>query len=82
MLDIVFRIRVSKKVNLPPLPQEYSPDLQAEAMPMSMARKETETERRMVVMRSDTGRFVCEIEVMCLADWRGDDGLGIQIWAR
>lgn len=51
MLDIVFRIGVSKKANLPPLPQEYSPDSQAEAMPTSMARKETETERRMVVVR-------------------------------
>lgn len=49
MLDIVFRIDISKKKNLPPLPQEYSPDLQAEAMPTSMTRKETETERRMVV---------------------------------
>ena len=51
MLHFVFRMDISKTINLPPLPQEYSPDLQAEAMPTSMARKETETERRMVVVR-------------------------------
>lgn len=49
MLHFVFRMDISKTINLPPLPQEYSPDLQAEAMPTSMARKEMETERRMVV---------------------------------